>query len=190
MKFPGKRSRRAQHSDLKSQLSSESYYNEAPSLPTMEHISQELKDTFSEQLPHVLQCSSLVPWITCCAWSWGCVWLQAIPPGSSVHRDSPGKNTGVGRLARLQGTFQTQGSNRGLLHCRILYQLSYQGSPPCIMRQLKFNTPEEHHADMYRRDLPNPDMLSARLHCWRIKWKHRGKDKELPSTTFLKFMQC
>ena len=52
------------------------------------------------------------------------------------------------------------------------------------MRQLKFNTPEEHHADMYRRDLPNPDMLSAQLHCWRIKWKHRGKDIELPSTIY------
>ena len=30
----------------------------------------------------------------------------------------------------LQQIFQTQESNRGLLHCRqILYQLSYQGSP-------------------------------------------------------------
>ena len=40
------------------------------------------------------------------------------------------KNTGVGRLSLLQGIFQTQESNQGLLHCRrILYQLSYQGSP-------------------------------------------------------------
>ena len=30
----------------------------------------------------------------------------------------------------LQGIFPTQGSNRGVLHCRqILYQLIYQGSP-------------------------------------------------------------
>ena len=43
--------------------------------------------------------------------------------------DSPGKNTGVGCHALLQGIFPTQGSNWGLLHCRrILYQLSYQGS--------------------------------------------------------------
>ena len=36
------------------------------------------------------------------------------------------KNTGVGSLSFLQGIFPTQ----GLLHCRrILYQLSYQGSP-------------------------------------------------------------
>ena len=40
------------------------------------------------------------------------------------------KNTGVGGLSLLQWIFQTQESNRGLLHFRwILYQLSYQGSP-------------------------------------------------------------
>ena len=40
------------------------------------------------------------------------------------------KNTGVGNLSLLQRIFPTQKSNWGLLHCRrILYQLSYQGSP-------------------------------------------------------------
>ena len=33
------------------------------------------------------------------------------PPGSSVHGDSPGKNTGVGCHALLQGIFPIQGSN-------------------------------------------------------------------------------
>ena len=52
------------------------------------------------------------------------------PPGSSVHVDSPGKNTGVGCHVLLQDFFPTQGSNPGLPHCRlILYQLSYPGSP-------------------------------------------------------------
>ena len=60
MKLPGKFCR-AQHSNLESQLTSESYYKETLSVPTVEHIIQELKDIFSEQLPHVLQCSSLVP---------------------------------------------------------------------------------------------------------------------------------
>ena len=32
------------------------------------------------------------------------------PPGSSVHGDSPGKNTGVGYHALLQGIFLIQGS--------------------------------------------------------------------------------
>ena len=43
--------------------------------------------------------------------------------------DSPGKNTGVGCHALLQGIFPTQGLNPGLPHCRqILYRLSHQGS--------------------------------------------------------------
>ena len=51
-------------------------------------------------------------------------------PGPFVHGDSPGKNTGVGCHALLQGIFQTQGSNPCLPHCkRILYSLSHQGSP-------------------------------------------------------------
>ena len=33
------------------------------------------------------------------------------PPHASVHGDSPGKNTGVGYHAFLQGIFLTQGSN-------------------------------------------------------------------------------
>ena len=51
-------------------------------------------------------------------------------PGSSIHGDSPDKNTGVGCHALLQGIFPTKGSNPGLPHCRqILYHLSHQGNP-------------------------------------------------------------
>ena len=51
-------------------------------------------------------------------------------PGSSVHGDSPGKNSGVGCHALLQGIFPTQGFNPGLQHCKqIVYCLSPQGSP-------------------------------------------------------------
>ena len=51
-------------------------------------------------------------------------------PGSSVHGDFPGKNSGVGCHALLQGIFPTQGLNPGLPHCRqILYHLSHQGNP-------------------------------------------------------------
>ncbi|XP_075808459.1 52 kDa repressor of the inhibitor of the protein kinase isoform X3 [Microtus pennsylvanicus] len=114
MKLPGK-FRRAQQGNVESQLTSESYYKDTLSVPTVEHIIQELKDIFSEQHLKALKCLSLVP---------------------------------------------------------------------SVMGQLKFNTSEEHHADMYRSDLPNPDTLSAELHCWRIKWKHRGKDIDLPSTIY------
>ena len=56
--------------------------------------------------------------------------MNCSPPGSSVHGDSPGKNTTAGCHAFLQGIFPTQGLNPGLPHCRrILYQLSYPGSP-------------------------------------------------------------
>ena len=65
---------------------------------------------------------------TCCAQllSHVCNPTDYSPPGSSVHRDSPGKNNGVGCLALLQGIFPRQGSNLGLLHCRwILYCLRH-----------------------------------------------------------------
>ena len=56
--------------------------------------------------------------------------MNCSPPGFSVLGDSPGKNTGVGCLAVLQGTFPTQGLKPGLPHRRwILYHLSHQGSP-------------------------------------------------------------
>ena len=42
--------------------------------------------------------------------------MDCSPPGSSVHGDSPGKNTGVDCHALLQENFPTQESNRGLLH--------------------------------------------------------------------------
>ena len=51
-------------------------------------------------------------------------------PDSSVHGDSPGKNTRVGCCVLLQGIFPTQELKPGLLHCRrIPYHLSHQGSP-------------------------------------------------------------
>ena len=57
--------------------------------------------------------------------------LDCSPPGSSVHGDSPGKGTGVGCHALLQGIFRTQGLNPGLRLCRkILYRLSCKGSRP------------------------------------------------------------
>ena len=54
--------------------------------------------------------------------------MDCSPPGSSVHGDSPGKNTAVVCYALLQEIFPTQGSNLGLPHCRqILYYLAFPG---------------------------------------------------------------
>ena len=48
------------------------------------------------------------------------LWLHN-PPGSSLHEDSPGKNTGVGCHFLLQGIFLTQGSNLHLF-CLLHWQ--------------------------------------------------------------------
>ena len=54
--------------------------------------------------------------------------MDCSPPGSSVHGDSPGKNTGVDCHTLFQGIFPTQGLNPGLPHCRqILYHLGQWG---------------------------------------------------------------
>ena len=59
-----------------------------------------------------------------------------------LSRGFSGQNTGVGCHALLQGIFPTQESKPGLLHCRrILYQLSYQGSPKSLSRVRLFVTP-------------------------------------------------
>ena len=56
--------------------------------------------------------------------------MNCSSPGSSVHGNSPGKNTRVGCHAPPQGLFPTQRSNPGLPYFRwILYHLSHQGSP-------------------------------------------------------------
>ena len=47
-----------------------------------------------------------------------CTPMDCSPPGSCVHGDSPGKNTGAGCHALLHGIFPTQGSRPGVSHCR------------------------------------------------------------------------
>ena len=71
-----------------------------------------------------------------------CNLIDCSPPGASVHGDSPGKNTGMGWHALLQGIFPTRGSNPGLLHCGwILFHLSHQGSPR-ILEWVAYPDPE------------------------------------------------
>ena len=76
-----------------------------------------------------------------------CDTTDCSPPRFSAHADSPGKNTGVGCHALLQGIFPTPGSNPGLLHCRqILNQLSFQGSPwlsTCLIKSFYYIRTDE-----------------------------------------------
>ncbi|XP_068122755.1 52 kDa repressor of the inhibitor of the protein kinase isoform X2 [Hyperolius riggenbachi] len=114
VKIPG-RFRRMHFANFPHDLTPETFYREALSVPTVQHVIQGLKDIFSEEHLKSLKCLSLVP---------------------------------------------------------------------SVMGQLKFSANEEHNTDLYKCDLPNPDTLTAELHCWRVKWKHRGKDVDLPTNIF------
>ena len=71
--------------------------------------------------------------------------VDCSPSGSSVHGDSPDKNTGVGCHALLQGIFPTQGLNPSLPRCRqILYCPSHQGSPHLIRPQANSSSTSVH----------------------------------------------
>ena len=59
------------------------------------------------------------------SWPTLCDPLDCSLPGSSVHGDSQGKNTGVGCHALFQGIFPTQGSNLGLPHRRQILCTQY-----------------------------------------------------------------
>ena len=91
--------------------------------------------------------------------------MDCSPPGSSVHEDSPGKNTRVGCHALLQGIFPTQGSNPGLLHCRrILYCLSHQGSPGKVKVKVSQSSPTPCDAMFYTEH----GILQARILGWVV----------------------
>ena len=109
------------------------------------------------------------------------VWLFACSlPGSSVHGDSPGKNTGVGCHALLQEIFPTQGSNSDLLQCRqILYHLSHQGSPKIL----------EWVAIPSSRDLPDPgiELESPSLKTDSLPAELPGKPNSNHTLNFIHF---
>ena len=91
---------------------------------------------------------------------------------ASFPAEPPGKpkNTGVGSLSLLQGIFLTQGLNPGLLHCRrILYHLSYPGSPAsdptayqttCLQQR---HTPKSVHPNPHPRPLRHSTFVGSLL---------------------------
>ena len=70
--------------------------------------------------------------------------MDCSPPGSSVHGDSPGKNTGVGHHFLLQGIFPAQGSKLHLvrlLHGQVDFFFFFltaapPGKPKVLVTQL------------------------------------------------------
>ena len=104
------------------------------------------------------------------------------PPGSSVHGDSPGKNTGVGCHALLQGIFPTQGSNTGLPHCRwILYHLSHQENPR-ILAWIAY--PFSRGFSQFR----NQTGVSCNTGGFFTNWATRGPESSLSQVKTLEFL--
>ena len=67
--------------------------------------------------------------------------VDCTPVGSSVHRDCPGKNTGVGCHALIQVIFPTQGSNLHLPHWQVgSLLLETPGKPRWNITSLVYNS--------------------------------------------------
>ena len=90
--------------------------------------------------------------------------MDCSPPGSSVHADSPDKNTGVGYHALLQGIFPTQGSNLNLL-CLLHWQ---DGSLPLVPpeKPLQQNTCQNCLEQSYLGNGPADPLLLLLLSCF------------------------
>ena len=108
--------------------------------------------------------------------------MDCSPLDSCVHGDSPGKNTGVGCHALLQGIFPTQGLNPGFPHCRqILYHLSHQGSP----RILEWVAIPFCRGSSQPRDQTQVSHIAGRFFTSRATreaqeyWKERKKESEV-----------
>ena len=117
------------------------------------------------------------------------------PPGFSVRGDSPGKDTGVGCHALLQGIFPTQGSNPGLPHCRqILYHLSHWGSPENDEISLSFSNSyciEERLETklLLKKKCYNMNIVQNSMRSWGIchvysrEWSWKGIETLMQSIT-------
>ena len=80
--------------------------------------------------------------------------VDCSPPGSSVHGDSPGKSTGVGCHALLQGIFPTQGSNLHLLHLLHWQVGSLPPAPPASVQFSSFAQSCPTLCDPMNRSMP------------------------------------
>ena len=110
--------------------------------------------------------------------------MDCSPPDSSVHGILKGKITGVGCHSLLQGIFPTQGSNPGLLYCRlIVYSLSHQGSPANSIRTLKVT-----HIKKKEEEINNSvlfffffkEEIESSIKAVNVSAEGRGSPKNLP----------
>ena len=104
-------------------------------------------------------------------------------PGSSVHGDSPGKNTGVGNLSSLQGIFPTQGSNQVSLIAGRFFTAEPPGKPKNIgVGGLSFP----------QGIFPTQESNRGLLHCRCILYQlsHKGSPVALSLFIYILAAQC
>ena len=116
---------------------------------TERHASEILQVSCSRPLPYcrmqniTKKCVTRIRWFpsgcahvcVCVCQSLSHVRLFATPcslPGSSVHGNSPGKNTGVGCHSFLQGIFPNQELNPGLHYSQVYMKDCITGSLYCL----------------------------------------------------------
>ena len=90
--------------------------------------------------------------------------MDCSPPGTSVHGDSPGKNTGVGCHALFQGIFPTQGLNP-------LQKDSSPSEKPGKLKNTGVGSPS-----LLQGIFPIQELNWGLLCCWRILYQQ----SELP----------
>ena len=122
------------------------------------HLTESLKGTTFLLPCHLSMCCVLYSVAQLCRTLWDP--RDCSPPGPSVQVDSPGKNTGVGCHALLQGIFPAQELNPGLPPCRwILDHLSHWGS--------QFKIRRETHTHTNNPSLKLSDAIKIMVHfCW------------------------
>ena len=125
--------------------------------------------------------------VPCCAQLLSCVQLFATP-WTVAHQvplsigESPGKNTGVGCYAFLQGIFPLRGSNPGLLHCRqSLYHLSHHFPAAAAAKSLQSCPTLCDPIDSSPPGSPFPGIFQARvLECVAIAFSsHFPRSEEI-----------
>ena len=68
---------------------------------------------------------------------WLCATVWTVAHQAPLSMGFPGKNTGVGCHALLQGIFLTQGLNLRLLHCRLIFYCWATWKTPMVNKEIK-----------------------------------------------------
>ena len=89
--------------------------------------------------------------------------MNCSPPGSSVHGDSPGKNTGVGCHALLQGIFLTHGSDPGLLALHLKFSPTEPPGKPKDTGVVSLS--------LLQGNFPTQESNEGLLHCRQIHYQ-------------------